>query len=61
MPGQRTDVVLTVDGQISFVLEEEDEIEIEKSRSRTILLSSNRRNYMEVIRDKLNWLGEMHA
>ena len=61
MPGQRTDVVLTVDGQISFVLVEEDEIEIEKSRSRTILLSSNRRNYMEVIRDKLNWLGEMHA
>ncbi len=61
MEGQRTDLVLTVDGQVSEKLEEGDVVEIEKSRSKTLLVSSNKRNYMEVIRDKLNWLGELHA
>ena len=59
--GQRTGVVLSVDGQVSIDLEEGDEVNIEKSRSKALLILSHKRNYIEVIRDKLNWSGEMHA
>ena len=59
--GQRTEVVLSVDGQISIALEEGDEVNIEKSRSKALLILSHKRNYIEVIRDKLNWSGDMHA
>lgn len=59
--GQRTEVVLSVDGQNSIALEEGDEVTIEKSRSKALLVMSHKRNYIEVIRDKLNWSGEMHA
>lgn len=61
MEGQRTDVVLSVDGQLSIDLKEGDEINIEKSRSKALLVLTHKRNYIEVIRDKLNWSGEMHA
>ena len=59
--GQRTDLLLTADGQLFFPLEEEDTITVEKSRSRALLVKSLRRNFTEVIRDKLHWSGEMHA
>ncbi len=59
--GQRTNIVLSVDGQASIELEEGDEVNIEKSRSKALLVLSHKRNYVEVIRDKLNWSGEMHA
>lgn len=58
---QRTDLVLTVDGQQLFELEENDEILVEKSRNRMLLIHSIKRNFTEVIRDKLNWSGEKHA
>lgn len=61
MENQRTEIVLTVDGQISFPLIEGDRVQIEKSRTRMVLLQSKRRSFTEVIRDKLNWSGEMHA
>ena len=59
--GQRTDILLTADGQLVFPLEEGDTITVEKSRSRALLVKSLRRNFTEVIRDKLHWSGEMHA
>ena len=59
--GQRTDILLTADGQLFFPLEEGDTITVEKSRSRALLVKSLRRNFTEVIRDKLHWSGEMHA
>lgn len=59
--GQRTGIMLTVDGQIDFELEEGDDVIIEKCRSRALLVASNKRNYTEVLRAKLNWSGEMHA
>ncbi len=59
--GQRTDLLLTVDGQLFFPLEENDTITVEKSRSKVLLVKSLRRNFTEVIRDKLHWSGEMHA
>ena len=60
-PGQRTDLVLTADGQLDFPLEEGDKVTVEKSRSRVLLVKSQKRNFTEVIRDKLNWSGVMHA
>ena len=59
--GQRTDILLTADGQLVFPHEEGDTITVEKSRSRALLVKSMRRNFTEVIRDKLHWSGEMHA
>lgn len=59
--GQKTQIALSVDGQVLFLLEEEDEIVIEKSRSKALLIESTKRNYYEVIRDKLNWSGGLHA
>ncbi len=59
--GQKTQIALTVDGQVLFLLEEEDEIVVEKSRSKALLIESTKRNYYEVIRDKLNWSGGLHA
>ena len=58
---QRTDLVLTVDGQQLFELEEKDEVIVEKSRNKMLLIHSIKRNFTEVIRDKLNWSGEKHA
>ncbi len=59
--GQRTDILLTADGQLFFPLEEDDAVTVEKSRSRVLLVRSLRRNFTEVIRDKLHWSGDMHA
>ena len=59
--GQRTGIMLTVDGQIDYPLVEGDSIIIEKCRSRALLVASNKRNYTEVLRAKLNWSGDFHA
>ena len=61
VPGQRTDIVLTADGQLDFPLEEGDRIMVEKSRSRALLIRSLERNFTEIIRDKLHWSGALHA
>lgn len=58
---QRTSLMLTVDGQLDYDLIEGDEIVIERSRSKALLVESSLRNYTDVIRTKLNWSGEMHA
>ncbi len=58
---QRTRMNLTVDGQEMFHLIENDEVIIEKSRSRALLALSNKRNFYEVVRSKLNWSGEANA
>jgi len=59
--GQKTALTLTVDGQVLFPLQEGDVVTAEKSRSKATLVMSSHRNYYEVIRDKLNWSGGMHA
>jgi 4-hydroxyphenylpyruvate dioxygenase-like putative hemolysin len=33
----------------------------EKARSKALLVLSTHRNYYEVVRDRLNWSGGMHA
>lgn len=59
--GQRTDLMLTVDGQQYCDLKEGDDIVVEKSRSRALLIASGVRNYTQVLSSKLNWSGGMHA
>ncbi|MBI9096081.1 MAG: NAD(+)/NADH kinase [Sphaerochaeta sp.] len=62
LKGQRTGIMLSIDGQQTFTLHDEDVIIVEKSRSKALLVTSERRNYIEVIRDKLNWSGGgLHA
>ncbi len=61
LPGQRTQVILTIDGQVPFVLQEGDTVIAEKARSKALLIMSTHRNYYEVVRDRLNWSGGMHA
>ena len=56
---QRTDIVLTVDGQVFFVLNELDRIVVKMSNKRLKLIHSSKRNFTEVIREKLHWSGEM--
>ena len=58
---QRASVVLTCDGQITFSLQEKDCVIVEKSRTKMILVHSLKRNFTEIIREKLHWFGEMHA
>ena len=59
--GQRTDLVLTADGQLDFLLEEGDVVTVEKSMSRALLIKSVKRSFTDVIRDKLHWSGALHA
>lgn len=58
---QRTDIILSADGQLDFPLLEGDRVDVEKSMSRALLVKSLRRTFTEVVRDKLNWSGVLHA
>ncbi len=56
---QRTDICLTVDGQLYFELEEKDRIVCSMNRRKLRVIHSSKRNFTEVIRDKLHWGGEI--
>jgi NAD+ kinase len=57
LSNQRTDLMVSLDGQVNFNLEEGDEIEIEKSRSKALLITPAKRTGFDIIRDKLHWSG----
>ena len=48
-------VVLTLDGQIGFPLEYDDEVLIKKSSHVVNLIKSSSRGYFEILRTKLKW------
>jgi NAD+ kinase len=54
---QRTDVFLTVDGQDLFPLVEGDRICFSISEFPARIVRSDKRNFFEVLRSKLNWSG----
>jgi len=58
---QRTDLNLSIDGQEMLPLQEGDVVMVERSRGRTLLVLSNKRNFYEVVRAKLNWSGDSDA
>ncbi len=55
---QRSEVLLTVDGQLVFPLAVGDRIRIERSDARARIVRAPRRNFYEVLRNKLKWSGE---
>jgi NAD+ kinase len=56
-PVQRTEVVLTVDGQVVEPLVPGDRVVIRKSSSVARIVRAPNRTFYEVLRNKLNWSG----
>jgi NAD+ kinase len=48
-------VILTLDGQVGFPLEYDDEVIIKKSSNVVHLIKSSSRGYFEILRTKLKW------
>jgi NAD+ kinase len=59
--GQRTSIILTIDGQNEFKLAEDDSVYFRQSKHVTHIIRSGKRNFYEVLRSKLSWSGEPHA
>lgn len=49
------DVMITLDGQVGFSLRDEDVVKIEKDEKKTLILTSPKKNYFEILRNKLKW------
>jgi len=60
-PVQRTDIVLVIDGQQVCKLEPKDRVVFRRSAKHTLIIQSDKRNFYEVLRSKLNWAGEPNA
>ncbi|MBN2552883.1 MAG: NAD(+)/NADH kinase [Spirochaetales bacterium] len=58
---QRAEIVLVVDGKEVCHLEPKDRIVFTRSEKHTFIIQSNKRNFYEVLRSKLNWAGEPNA
>ena len=58
---QRTDLFLTVDGQESFLLLPKDRVVLRRTAKESLIIQSDKRNFYEVLRSKLNWAGEPNA
>ena len=59
--GQRTDVIMTVDGQEVISLIEGDSVRFQLAQMRAKIIRSDKRNFYEVLRSKLNWSGGSDA
>ncbi len=57
---QRTEVLLTIDGQDVIALLPEDQVVIRRNLCTANLISFKRRNFYEVVRMKLGWKGGPH-
>jgi len=55
--GQGCQVILTVDGQTSFPLLSQDKVVFKCSPKKALIIPSDKRNFFEVIRQKLKWSG----
>ncbi len=58
---QKVDVVLTIDGQISFPLKPRDCVMIRRAPHKARIVHTDRRGFYDVLRAKLNWTGEPNA
>jgi len=57
---QSTKVLLTIDGQIATELKENWKVVVSSSRN-AYLVNPENRSFIEIIRDKLKWSGDIHA
>ena len=55
LKSRQEEVILTLDGQLGFPLEFEDIVSVRKADGRILLVKSPRRNYFELLREKLKW------
>ena len=55
---QRTEVLLTVDGQLVHPLEAGDVVTVRRSEHRARIVRARYRNFYDVLRSKLKWSGE---
>ena len=58
---RRAEVILTMDGQRAFPLEPGDRVRYSMGREKCAIIRSDKRNFYEVLRSKLNWAGEPNA
>lgn len=58
---QKTEVALTVDGQVSLTLAPRDCVLIRRAAKKALIVRSDKRGFYEVMRTKLNWSGEPNA
>lgn len=58
---QRAQVLLTVDGQLIFPLEPDDEIRITESDKKISIIRSDKRSFYGVVKSKLGWSGGNNA
>jgi NAD+ kinase len=54
---QRADLILTVDGQMVFPLEPLDRVIYEQASFKALIIRSEKRNFYEILRNKLKWSG----
>lgn len=54
---QKTGILLTVDGQNTMNLLPGDTLSITRASRKALIIRSDRRNFYEVLRSKLNWTG----
>lgn len=59
--GQRTDVLLTIDGQDTFPLKPTDRLIIKQAPDPVLLLFAGKSAYYSALRNKLFWSGGVHA
>ncbi len=58
---QRTSIAISADGHGLFELQEGDVVTVQKSECGALFLVNDRRNSIEVLRDKLGWAGGFNA
>ena len=56
-PQQRTEVLMTVDGQLVRPLESGDRVIVRRAAARARIVRARKRDFYEVLRTKLNWSG----
>ncbi|MBN2051598.1 MAG: NAD(+)/NADH kinase [Spirochaetales bacterium] len=54
---QKTAILLTVDGQDTLSLLPGDRIQVRRALKKALIIRSDKRNFYEVLRSKLNWTG----
>jgi NAD+ kinase len=54
---QNLKINATIDGQVAFNLQYEDELHISRSKTITRLVSLGKRSFYDIVREKLSWKG----
>ncbi len=58
---QRTDAILTVDGQEAYPLQPRDRVIFSRAQAKSLIIRSDKRDFYRVLGAKLNWGGQPNA